>query len=173
MGDEELDVMIRALPRSIEPPKDGWPRLAERLEAKKRRRKLLPAALVLAAALALLWSKGTRLGTTPEDVLDPPRASPRVGATSLGEPEAFPGERDLELAARELGRAYEHRRTLLESDLLAVYEANLEIVEAAIERSRAALAERPDDDHLQRVLDRTYHQKLTVLRQASNTRAPR
>ena len=70
--------------------------------------------------------------------------------------------------ASELTGAFDRRRPLLDRELLAVYDENLDIVDDAIDRSRAALVTRPTDPHLQRVLDRAYRHKLALLRRASS-----
>jgi hypothetical protein len=83
-------------------------------------------------------------------------------------PVLIPGEAELQRAASELAGAFDRRRPLLDRDLLAVYDENLVIVDEAIDRSRAALVGKPDDPHLQRVLDRAYRHKLALLRRASS-----
>lgn len=174
--DRELDEAIKELPRTIDPPEDLFPAIRARLDerARSRRRGTLAGVLALAAAVAL-W-----LATTPARAPAPssvatwtvPVAGAAPAAPSIPravEPsDLIPGESQLRGAATELARAFDSRRALLDRELLAVYDENLGIVDDAIERSRAALVERPADPHLQRVLDRAYRHKLTLLRRASN-----
>ena len=164
---DDLDARIRRLPRSIDPPADLWPDIAARIETRNRSRIVLIGALAAAAIVLVLV--GTRTEETARSLqrgwsslaIAPPAPQP---APSV---ELFPGEDQLRTAAGELARAYEQRRPLLDRELLAVYESNLGIVDDAIERSRAALVDRPTDPQLQRALDRAYRHKLALLRRAS------
>ncbi|HWB81542.1 MAG TPA: hypothetical protein VG755_41560 [Nannocystaceae bacterium] len=164
---DELDARIRQLPRSIDPPADLWPDIAARIESRSRTR--IAFFGVLAAAAIVLVFVGTRSEATARSLqrgwsalaIAPPVPQPTAPV------ELFPGEDQLRSAAGELARAYEQRRPLLDRELLAVYESNLGIVDDAIDRSRAALVDRPEDPQLQRALDRAYRHKLALLRRAS------
>jgi len=170
IDDRQLDDRIRDLPRSIDPPTDAWPQLAAQIRARAARRRRVPIGVAIAAAVAggVWWGAGRmpRPADLQPALADAPQvlAVPVVVPTPAPAPELIPGEGELERAATELARAYDRRRPLLDRELLAVYEENLDIVDAAIERSRAALVERPDDPHLQQVLGRAYHHKLALLR---------
>ncbi len=184
----ELNDAIRELPRSIDPPADLWPEIAAAIDrrARSRRRAATVGVLAAAAAVSLFvaidrgrdrahnldarWAAGIERAAMPTaaPTLMPPTAEPAPALADL-----IPGEAQLRLAANELSGAYDRRRPLLDRELLAVYEENLGIVDAAIDRSRAALVERPDDPHLQRVLDRAYHHKLSLLRRASSRETTR
>lgn len=181
--DRDLDDAIRELPRSIDPPADLWPEIAAGIDtrARIRRRAATVGVLAAAAAVALFvaidrgrdrahdldarWVAAIERTTTPATAPTPGAPTPEL-APPLAD--LIPGEAQLRLAATELSGAYDRRRPLLDRELLAVYEENLGIVDAAIDRSRAALVERPEDTHLQRVLDRAYHHKLSLLRRASS-----
>ncbi|HET6582913.1 MAG TPA: hypothetical protein VFG69_05695 [Nannocystaceae bacterium] len=183
--DHDLDDAIRELPRSIDPSLDLWPEIAGRIEARARARRRATIAGVLAAAAALALFVAVdrdRPGARDLDArwaaaIEPPAIGPVVAPTPAPRdepattPDLIPGEAQLRLAANELAGAYDRKRSLLDRELLAVYDDNLGIVDAAIDRSRAALVERPDDTHLQRVLDRAYHHKLSLLRRASSGEA--
>lgn len=166
---DDLDERIRELPRSIDPPMDLWPGIATRIATRDRSRVAWIAALA-AAAIVLVW-----LGTRSEETARSLQRGWSFDAVTMAAPaaepvaprELFPGEDQLRDAAGELARAYAQRRPLLDGELLAVYESNLGIVDDAIERSRAALVDRPEDPQLQRALDRAYRHKLALLRRAS------
>ncbi len=170
--DRELDVRIRQLPRTIDPPADLWPGVAARIESRHHARSVWLGGLA-AAALAVLWI-GTRADEQARALQRGWAHAPLAIAPAVRQPavvapiELFPGEDQLRVAAGELADAYARRRPLLDRELLAAYESNLGIVDDAIERSRAALVDRPADPHLQRALDRAYRHKLALLRRASS-----
>jgi hypothetical protein len=176
----DLDDLIRQLPRSIDPPADLWPDIAARIDtrARARRRATIAGVLAAAAAVALFW--GLRQPDDPVRAIEgewtTAMAQPGISPSTPNEHPAgatvlIPGEDELQRAATELAGAFDRRRPLLDRDLLAVYEENLDIVDDAIDRSRAALVSRPEDPHLQRVLDRAYRHKLALLRRASSEEA--
>jgi len=175
--DRDLDLAIRQLPRSIEPPGDLWPDIATRIDtrARMRRRMTIAGALAAAAAALLVWN--VQRPHHPAHALagewTAALTQPSVAPAAAPEPAAqgtilIPGEDELRRAASELAGAFDRRRPLLDRELLAVYDENLDIVDDAIDRSRAALVTRPADPHLQRVLDRAYRHKLALLRRASS-----
>jgi hypothetical protein len=167
---DELELRIRALPRTIDPPVDLWPGIAAQIGARRRRRRIAMLGGLAAAALALAWV-GVRDESQPRslqsgwDRFAIAAPTPVVAAVPA---ELIPGEGQLRDAAHELALAYERARPLLDRELLAIYESNLGIVDDAIDRSRAALVDRPEDPQLQRALDRAYRHKLALLRRASS-----
>ena len=171
---DELDERIRKLPRSIEPAEDLWPGISARIQP-RRGLSVTRVVALLAAAVLLVW-----FATWTDDRVEPQRrdqvATIAPPPPELTEPierpapaptELIPGEGQLRSAAGELALAYEQRRPLRDRELLAVYESNLGIVDDAIDRSRAALVDRPEDPQLQRALDRAYRHKLALLRRAA------
>lgn len=175
--DRDLDQAIRQLPRTIDPPEDLFPGIRARVDerARARRRGTIAGVLALAAAVAL-WVGTVPARTSALASSWTVAVAPEIPAPARLEPapsDLIPGEAQLRGAALELARAFDSRRPLLDRELLAVYEENLGIVDDAIERSRAALVERPADPNLQRVLDRAYRHKLALLRRASSEEGTR
>jgi hypothetical protein len=177
--DRELDRALRDLPPTIDPGADLWPEIAARIESGRGRRRRISLGLALAAAATLVavW----RLAPRPVEPEAAPAAAPPTRiAIAPAEPATPPataapadviaGEQALRAAAGQLASAYDRRRPLLDRALLAVYDENLQIVDAAIRDSRAALVESPDDPALARLLDRAYHHKLALLLRASGER---
>ena len=183
--DEELQAQLDALPREIEPARDLWPAIADRLEERKvtplRTGGGRPAygawgggLLAAAAGLALWWGTTTET-TTPE--AQPTAIAPRpVPARPLPDPAAIPtrlsylvpGEEDYRRASTVLAQAVDERRAELPDDLARVYDENVVVVDRAIDEARTALAENPDDEQLQGVLDEAYRQKLDLLQQIAS-----
>lgn len=188
MNDRELDALLRALPRSTEPPADLWPEIAASVAARPRGR----ARVAWAAAAAIAIGTAAWWSSRPTTV-EPPEAAPLVAETASPaiesaaptplhvEPAAVPArtastpaftalipeESNLRAASLALASAYASRRGGLDRTLLATFDDNLGIVDDAIERSRAALTTSPDDPGLQRALDRAYRHKLSLLRRAT------
>lgn len=177
MNDEELDQAVHALSRAESPPVDLWPEI-ERSIRPARNRWVLPLGLVSAlAAGMLLWNQVSHAPPVEPAtlafggvVLDAAGDGSAVDAAP--EPEVDPVEQALAEAASDLLAAYSQRRTLLDEELLAVFDDNLAVVDQAIERSRAALRTSPEDEHLHRVLRQAYDHKLELLRAATDVGSP-
>ena len=171
MADDDLRRAVGALPRSIEPPPEVWAGIEHRIRQRQRWRWALPLGLAAAAVAAL--------GLSMSDPPDPSTLHPAIAdlqvplptpavATPTEAPvtDLIPAEAELRKASTELAQAFDARRSLLDESLLAVLDENLGVVDDAIERSRAALAAQPEDEHLRGVLDRAYRHKLALLRTA-------
>lgn len=160
-----------ALPRSVAPPRDLWPGVAERVE---RRRSwewaagLGPWALAAAAAVvltvsAVLWQAG---GPARVRTVAIPAASPAATLVAgTGEdPVLAAAERDYEAAANALLDALQQRRGRLAPETLAAVESNLEVIDRALAEVRRALAKDPESPELSRMLVATHRKKVDVLR---------
>jgi anti-sigma factor RsiW len=175
---EELRAVTQAA-RSLgplEPPRDLWPGVAERLDARSPRtggagfspfgRGWLAAAAVALIALSASmawWARGAALGSV---------ASQQAAATSAIRPastaEAMPMPEEL---ADELGRleaVVELSRDRLDAATVHVLERNLLLIERAIEDSYRALALDPENAYVREHLERTYQRKLDYLREVSS-----
>ena len=162
-----------ALPRSLAPPRDLWPGIAERIEGGSvwaalwsswHPMALTAAAAVVVALTAHLWS-----GPRPAAVrtVAMPVASPELRAvaeTGIGDPVLAAAARDYEDAANALLQALARRRTLLPPEDLARVEANLEVIDRALEEVRQALMKDPASPELNRMLVATHRKKVDVLR---------
>ena len=162
-----------ALPRSMAPPRDLWPGIAERIERGSAWSAFLaswqPLALAAAAAVviglaAFLWN-----GSGPAAVrtLAMPSASPQLRAvtnTGIADPVLAAAARDYEQAAGALLEALQRRRAVLPAEDLARVEANLEVIDRALEEVRQALVKDPASPELNRMLVATHRKKVDVLR---------
>jgi anti-sigma factor RsiW len=164
-----------ALPRSLTPPRDLWPQIAERIERGSRWSWLLgswqPAAVAAAAALAILaaslpWLRTPAAPTTIRAVSMPsPTAELRpVAGAAIADPALAAAVDNYETAARELLDALEQRRGLLPADDLARVEANIQVIDRALAEVREALAKDPESPELNRMLVATHKKKVDVLR---------
>lgn len=194
--DPELAERLGALPRELDPAHDLWPgveaRLASPLTGPTHDRRVIPlwpalaVGLAAAAALALWWVPSTPAGTTGTTgttaeiaQASPSRSDVGGGTPTRSDADAdagpapaedtllLPGEQDYRSAAELLAQAIEDRRGELPSELAAVYEDNVGVVDEAIARSRAALARDPEDEQLRALLDDAYRRKLDLLQQVA------
>lgn len=162
-----------ALPRSVTPPRDLWPEIAERLERERSWGWLTsgwrPVGLAMAATLlmglsVLLWKSQA----LPEvRTVQIPEASPEAtlvsGTAAVSDPVLAAAERDYEAAANALLEALQQRRERLQPGTLAAVESNIEVIDRALAEVRQALAQDPQNLELSRMLVATHRKKVDVL----------
>ena len=162
-----------ALPRGVAPPRDLWPGIAERIERGSFWSALAaswhPLALAAAAAVVLGLSMLLWNGSGPEAVrtVAMPGTSPSlrpVTVTGIADPVLAAAARDYEAAATALLEALQRRRAALPPEDLARVEANLEVIDRALEEVRQALVKDPASPELNRMLVATHRKKVDVLR---------
>ena len=146
---------LAALPASIAPPRDLWPDIAARTAPRPARRGYRPL-LAIAAALALV------LGSSAVTILVMTDRTTAPAATADAAPAARFEARYV-AQARELGDLLERQRALLAPETIEALERNLEIIDAAIADSRAALAADPSNQELEMLLRAGYEQKVDLL----------
>ncbi len=125
-------------------------------------RQLAAASVALVAATSFLtWSL---LPGTPGQVAegDPVNAGVIMAASQVPEPPA-----DLAGELASLEAAVVEARSNLDPNTVRVLERNLGIIEQAIEDSRRALAQDPENDFLVEHLHRVYERKIEYLRDAT------
>lgn len=165
----ELLDEVAALPRRVEPSRELWPDIRSRLEEREARgragslRALAAAAMVAlvagAAALTLwLWADG--------DPTEASRSADRAGAGD--DPVALVGdwrsvEREYAGAAEELQQTLEEIGDELSPETRRIVERNLEVIDAAIAESRAALEGDPANRELARSLRSAWSSKVEML----------
>jgi anti-sigma factor RsiW len=161
------------LPRSVAPPRDLWPGIAERIGRGSAWSALWgswqPLALAAAAAVVLALSALLWNGAGPAAVrtVAMPNASPSlrpVAGTGVADPVLAAAARDYEEAASALLEALQRRRAALPPEDLARVEANLEVIDRALEEVRRALVKDPESPELNRMLVATHRKKVDVLR---------
>ncbi len=178
MTEDELDQAIAELPRTAAPPPQLWSEIESRIRP-ARRRWTWAAALVGMMGVATAWAIARPPSTAPAaaaptawlNIAQPGPQEVKAASSQSGSPSRavplMPAEGVLRSAADDLSQAYAQRRSLLDEQLLAVFDDNLALVDDAIERSRSALIEQPEDRHLQRVLRQAYGHKLALLQRAT------
>ena len=167
-----------ALPLRVEPGRDLWPGVAQRLAGanvvaggfagRARRRIPLPlaaaAAAVLVAATALVTSVLVRSER-------PPHAAAGPGAEPVGAVPASLALSDArgayESARRQLHAALDARRGSLSPATLKVVDENLTVIERAVREMEDALARDPGNRELPALLASAYRQELDVLQVAA------
>jgi len=160
-GLERLQSRVAALPREVQPPRDLWPGLRDRLPARPiprerpvagRLRPWLAAAAVLLAGLAGLLLLRDDAGTGSEPFTTAPAAYGEV-------------EREYRRATDDLLRALDLRREDLSPETLAVVDENIRIIDDAIGRVRLAIENDPNGGDPRRMFA-LYGSKVRLLRQA-------
>ena len=156
-----LVVETRALPPSIDPPRDLFPAVRSRigegkvlqLSRRRQRWRSLAAAVLLIAAsstVTMLMLKGR---------------SPGVSAAALP-PAVSVMEANYVQAVDDLQHQL-NQTPGLSPATVAVVKRNLAIIDQAIRESRDALARDPANGDLARILWTTYQQKLDLLQRAT------
>lgn len=149
---------LAALPRTIEPPRDLWPRIERRIAPAPVRSRLL----AVAAAITLVAGSSTATWLVMRDGDTGPVAA--VDTTTGG---ARLFEARYVEQARTLADLLERERTRLAPETVVVLERNLAIIDAAIAESRAALAADPSNAELETLLRAGHEQKVALLEQAA------
>jgi hypothetical protein len=173
---------IRSLSRSLpahEPPARAWTRLEAAIDADRQRHQraerrgstvfaLSAFGLQQAAALAMttvlgggLWWVGGRLAPATEDVavrLEAPVSMAGFAGVPLQIAEA-----DFTTAIAGLEQITTAQRDALDPDTIGVVQANLSVLDAAIDESRAVLQTEPESQVAQQSLFDALRSKVTLL----------
>jgi hypothetical protein len=160
--DDGLRPLVERLPRSIEPPRDLWPAIAARLDRRPTRQRRWLVAL--AAAAIIVIAAASSLATAW--IIGRGDRAPAV-ATAGG-----PREASYLRATAALTAELSARRDELAPETIAVLDRNLEIIDRAIEESRAALAADPANHDLAELLWASYQRKVSFLEQAARLATP-
>ena len=166
---------IRSMSRSLEshvPPPQVWAKLATAIDAQPKGWPLFslsPFALQPAAALAMaavlgtgLWWVGGRLA---------PAAGPNAGATTqppimtagFGSVTLQMAEQEFTTAIAGLEEMTTAQQDALDPDTVGVMQANLAVIDSAIDQSRAALVSEPDSDIAEQSLFEALRSKVALL----------
>jgi hypothetical protein len=174
MADRERDPLresLERLPREIAPERDLWPDVARGIEASRRRARVVRAITMsstLAAAAVLALVLGLRGRHAPAPIAQAPSVSiPAPTPVLAAPPPPLPEEADYASAERMLDTELDARRASLRPAQAAVLDENLRIVDHAIETTRAAVREHPEDPELRAELDRVWQDKLDMIRQVT------
>ncbi|MBA3583407.1 MAG: zf-HC2 domain-containing protein [Gemmatimonadetes bacterium] len=157
---------------------DLWPAIAARLEPRARgavvfplerarRRFSFTLPQLAAAALAVIaLSVGAMWWARPSDPVDagtPERPVSAVLVSNVGDA----GDVSYAAAVAEMERVFAASKDRLDPETVRAVEANLAIIERAIEETREALASDPNSVYLHGHLADTQRRKIEVLRDAT------
>ncbi len=174
----ELRLRVRQLARSIEPPHDLWPRLADRLADTEAARpgarrwwgasrrtwwQLAAAAAVLLAVVTVSSSLGRRQQSTRAQA--PPAGEAAVVAVDFEQSAVADLERQVEIVRRQLLEVIASQD--LDPETSAVVMENLGVIREAARRIDRALAEDPGNPRLTRQLAFAHRQELDLLRRVA------
>jgi hypothetical protein len=171
--DRELLAKIDALPREVDPGRDLWRGVAQRIEAQRRARRrwfvggsLAMAATVLLAVGVATSAHGTK--PVPEGLAAHPPASsvapaPAVSAPAAAPKSLVPEEDSYRAALAALAPTLAQRKAQLPEADAAKVETSLRAIETALATTRAALTEHPDDPDLRAELDAEYEQEIQTI----------
>jgi hypothetical protein len=176
---QRLRALVEGLPREIAPSRDLWPALAGRLGAApkivvgrfggSRRwwRLAAAAAMVMLAAGALLvaYSIGRQHSGTRAAYAPP--ATPLAVPAGLAETSIAEAEVELVRVRRELLAALDARRGTMSPATQRVVDDNLRLIDGAIERISAALANDPWNPRLANRLAGAYRAQIELLQRAT------
>jgi hypothetical protein len=176
---EELLNSARKLRRELEPSRNLWPLIADRIEPKpvdwSGRRAPRPEAmqwLQLAAVLGLLvvglWTAQSHLRPDPSSPsTETAESTSSVTPKYSDHADRARSEDGIMLAKIDLLRTIEHRRGILDDQTLQQIEADMILLEESIGEIRLALAQQPDNRKLKLALAARYLQGMRFLQQVS------
>jgi predicted anti-sigma-YlaC factor YlaD len=171
----ELLTHAAALPRSVSPPRDLWPGIAESLEGQRAwswpRFAAWPPALAVAAAVVIALGAVLFGRPSPAPVHTVVIPSPAVSEGARLHPAALEMgsglvamETDYQAAANALMEALLERQDEMEPETLASVQQNLAVIDQALAEVHRALEKDPNRPELGRMLVSTHRKRVDVLR---------
>ena len=182
--DRELDRRIAELPRSMEPERDLWSGIADRIGTPRReasfgtrRRKIAVAAaslVAMAAAVTLVATGGVKRPAWPRPSPAPtavviegePRLSPAPSAVPAETPHPLENAKEriaYRAAVVALEASLAESRSYLPNDAAKWIDESLGVIDRAIEATEQAVAKDPDSIELRSQLWDEYQQKIDAL----------
>jgi anti-sigma factor RsiW len=171
---------VGALPRAVEPPRDPWPTIADRITAgtvieadfasRGRRWYLLGAAAVAAAVLITVVSLTTVLLVRHDRESNIAATPGRPGATGVttASLELSQAQETYAAARVQLLAALQARKATLSPQTLEVVEKNLRVIDRAVAEMQAALARDPANREIPALLVATYQQEVDLLQRVTS-----
>lgn len=165
----------RALPESIEPPRDLWLGIAGRISGEvpqvaRARTGRSPAWLRYAAAAAVVLAAALGAAFLLRRPAPPPalpEVPPAIAALSLQRAALRAMEADYGRARAELLPLLEQRRDLMSPETRMLVDRNLALIDQALKEIRAAVEKDPNNRQLMELLNQTYRQEKDLMRRAA------
>ncbi len=167
-----LRALIRtasAAPREMDPPRDLWPGIAERLALGsarpdvRRPRRFFAHPVALAAAAAVAVALGTVVVRWTPEPGPAPSGVPVAVAAHGSDAHVQAAEGDYIRATSQLMGALDARRSSLSPETRKAVDENLRVIDDALKQVRDALDEDPGNQQLARMLASTHQKKLDLL----------
>lgn len=194
---QALLAKAKQLPREVAPAPESWTQIHDRIEAtrvralapvadvdtgatltfqapapvnvhpwyRSSRVVLAIAATLFIAVTALVVTRDRMVGESSSQVANAPDSLPQNDAKPSASISAVLAQYDE--ATSDLTKDLEQRRPRLQPEAVAVLDSCLTTIDRAIQESRTALQETPENTTIAELLQFTYQQKLDLLRRAS------
>ena len=169
------------LPESIDPPRDLWPAIDERLDEIERTRPARPSRQAagsrgwtfgLMAATLLLAGLGAGYllrGINQPAIMAP--AAPGSPEVLSSNAEIVSAEQAIVVAKQQLQELLDEQDNSLSPETVKMVNDNLAVIDEAIEEIRAALLQDPADQRLNRKLLTAHQRQLNLLQRATQIAA--
>lgn len=166
-----LRALIRrasSVPREMDPPRDLWPDIVDRLAPRegrppvRRLRRFLAHPVALAAAAAVFVALAT-VTVRRETAAPTPTGAPAPIAARASDDHVQAAEVDYIRATGQLMGALDARRGSLSPETRNAVDENLRVIDDALKQVRDALEEDPGNRQLTRMLASTHQKKLDLL----------
>lgn len=153
-GLRALKAELEQLPKAVEPERDLWHGIEQRIAHKPRHARSRVFELAVAAGVAAVVSSAIFLGFGDQGTA-PQTAVPVFAYEQLDA--AYQPLRKASLAR------YSAQAESLDPAVRDIVAKNLTIIDQALAEIRTALKERPNDPALNQLLQRTYEQEMAIL----------
>ncbi len=187
---EELLTRVAQLPRSLEPGRDLWPEIRERIESRRivsgrfsspearswswHQVLGIAAAVVIAVTVVLGYARYFQDSYLQDSYLqdraqqEPIAEAPTPSLTGAAHAalDAFSTDGGLAAARQELLTAIEARRESLSPQTMAAVMDSLQVIRESISSISTAVQENPDDTRLTHLLASAHRQEIDLLQRA-------
>ena len=172
-SDREWRKVAEQLPREIDPPRDLWKPIAERIRADEASRftatrPLWSRPLLAAAVVTLVLAGSFAIGRFTAGRHEAPSVIADKTPPAAARPASVPTEDEWAAASDDVFRSLEQSHPNLDPATKEVVRRNLEIIDEAVRKIHKALEDDPSNPHLQRLLTAEYQRRSALLRKAAS-----
>jgi predicted anti-sigma-YlaC factor YlaD len=174
-GFRELRTQVACLPKALEPERDLWPAIAERLAARRSLKRQLhyllawrsfaaaASILIVGGGVAFFYGFELRDGSSV-DVASPRRSSVESSIST----EVAKAEQAYIAAANDFLAELDSSKSVLSPNARRILDGNLDITDRAIDDIKTALQQRPNDLALARRLLAAHEQRVELLQHVAH-----